>query len=913
MKRRDFLRTSGAAAGLVGALDASPALAAAEGDPQKASERTAAPPVDNRPAEYVRRVQQEPFLPKLPAPGKPYPMTPMPLAERLKRKIVPRQGFCSIAPAEAVNESLISGNGAMNIELMGDPYSEQILFHHESLLLPWKKPLEAPNVASIFPQVRQMVLDGKNREAMALALQHMNDGPIKQETEPHLTVPAFLMRLESPKGTPARNYLRTVDFESAELNVYWSDERGEWVRHAFSSRPDNVIVQWLTAPAGQSVNVRISLRRSARWSMRSGLDWGSHAGIGATSPDRETFNLGANGAPPKVAPPKGVEACEVQQDSNEQRLIYKCRLDPSVDNSGYAGVIRVVRKDGSARMDGDTLVVENASSVMLLTRIEYFSDYGEDRVEALRRALEGLVPDYAALLGRARKVQSEMLNRVTVDFGGASQYGMATEELLADQRSRADYSPALLERVFEMGRYWFILTSGKYPSIAAETNATIDLQTAGAVQGGLREGMEAYFKWMESLVPDLQANARNIFGLRGASYPLFPDKGIGASFYFNANSAFGVWPYWISAGGWRLRQFWDHYLVTGDVDFLRNRVVPAYKELALFYEDFLTATDKNGNYMFVPSVSPENVPGSTDPSGPTLINATMDIAVCREVLTNLIRASETLGSDADSVPKWKAMLAKMPPYLLELDGTLKEWAWPTLQERYAHRHVSHLYGAWPGDEIDPDRTPQLARAAEIACRRRTFDVMATAVAGETMPAFARCHRALVGARLKDNVIVDVHLRQLMEQGYVSSGLRCSREPYGQLLPDAHSGIPAIIMEMLAYSRPGVIEVLPALPPSLVKGSISGMLARTFARIDKLAWDVDARTVDLKVTSLRKQDVTLIARYGIEAITAPAGVLTARPQAGMANCGLHLPEGKPVDIHIKLGRHNPLDWVAQVQA
>jgi alpha-L-fucosidase 2 len=416
---------------------------------------------------------------------------------------------------------------------------------------------------------------------------------------------------------------------------------------------------------------------------------------------------------------------------------------------------------------------------------------------------------------------------------------------------------------------------------------------------------------MESLAPDFRTNAKNIFGLRGASYPLFPDKGVGASFYYTAYSAFGVWPYWISTGGWRLRQFWDHYLVTGDVEFLRNRVVAALKELALFYEDFLTATDKNGNYMFVPSISPENMPVSIDPSGPVLINAAMDIAVCREVLANLIQASEILGSDSGSVPKWKDMLAKMPPYLLEQDGTLKEWAWPTLQERYAHRHVSHLYGAWPGDEIDPDRTPQLARAAEIACRRRTFDVMATAVAGETLAAFARCHRALVGARLKDNVIVDVHLRQLLEQGYISSSLRCSREPCGEPLPDAHGGIPAIVMEMLLYSRPGVIEVLPALPEALTKGSIRGMLARTFARIDRLAWDMDVRTVELTVTSFRKQDVTLMARYGIETITAPAGVLAAPLPAGKANIGVHLPENKAVTFHLKLGLHKPLDWVRQV--
>ena len=151
----------------------------------------------------------------------------------------------------------------------------------------------------------------------------------------------------------------------------------------------------------------------------------------------------------------------------------------------------------------------------------------------------------------------------------------------------------------------------------------------------------------------------------------------------------------------------------------------------------------------------------------------MDIAVCREVLTNLIEACELLGTDADSVPKWKAMLAKLPPYLLEPDGTLKEWAWPTLEERYSHRHVSHLYGAWPGDEIDPDRTPQLALAAMIADRKRV---------PERLAAHGRCHRALVGARLKDCYMVDTELRQLIEQGYVARDAQVLSRPLG--LPHA---------------------------------------------------------------------------------------------------------------------------------
>ena len=884
MKRRDFLTKGAAVAGLAGSAKLVPPLMADQSGapkPAPAAAKATVAPEEVRSAEYLKRARADKFLPKPPVfrdsdgPAG-VPVSPMPLAERVKRKIVPQRGFCSTTPGASVSEGLTSGNGAMNIEMTCDPYSEQILFRHESLMMPYKRPYEAPKVADIFPQVRQMVLDGKYREAVEFAFQKMEEGPIKRNTYPHPTIPAFSMRLDVPKTASVSNYLRTLDFECSEVKVHWSDERGEWLRRTFTSRPDSVVVQWLAAPQGQPVNVRIALQKSAG---------GMRGGAGRA--------------------PSGSGSSEVQQDFNEQRLIYKCRLDPSVDNSGYAGVVRVVRIGGSARMDNGTLAIENARSVMLLTRIEWFADYSEDKVEALRAAVEGLTPDYPALLERHRKVQSEALNRVTVDFGGASQYGMSSEELLADQRSRDDYSPALLQKIFEMGRYWFILTSGKYCSMAAEVNANINLQISPGPQGDLREGMDAYFNWMESLAPDFRVNAQNIFGMRGTHYPLMPLKGVGVVFHYSSASSTGeMWPhpYWLSAGGWCCRPFWDHYLVTGDLEFLRKRVVPALKELALFYEDFLTVTDKDGNYIFAPSFSPENNPGNLNPSMMLVINASMDISVCREVLSNLIQACELLGTEADSVPKWKSMLAKLPPYLLEKDGTLKEWAWPTLEERYSHRHISHLYGAWPGDEIDPDRTPQLARAAMIADRKRV---------PERLAAHGRCHRALVGARLKDDYMVDTELRQLIEQGYVAPTLRCSHDPWAFPMPDAQGGIQTIMMEMLAYSRSGVIEVLPALPPSLVKGSIKGMLARCFARIDKLSWDMEARTVDLTVTSVRKQDITLIARQGIETISAPAGILAAPLQAGKANVDVHLPEGKPVTFHLRLGHHNPIDWVSQV--
>jgi hypothetical protein len=809
------------------------------------------------------------------------PISPMPLAERVRRKVVPRRGICSITAAS--DALLTSGNGAMSIETACHPYSEQIVFRHESLFTPRRRPFEAPKIAGVFSQVRQMVLDGKYREAARLGYEEWRKTPMPPGMGGFGGM-AFAMRLESPRTESVKNYLRTADFESTELKVHWTDERGEWVRRTFASRPDNVVVQWLTAPEGQPLNVRVTMQRST-------AARGRGAGGGMASPV----------ARPGAAPQGGGQT-NVQQDFNEQRLILKGVLDASVNNSGFASVTRVVRNGGSSRMEGDTLVIENASSLMLLTRIEHLPDYSEERVDAVRQSLERLTPDYEALLDRARKVQSEMINRVTVDFGGASQYGLSSEELLSEQRSSPGYCGAFLEKLFEMCRYWFILTSGKYCTMSAETNANINLQIAPGVQGDHREGMDAYFNWMESLYPDYRTNAKNIYGMRGAHYSLTPTKDEGVDkMYDYAGSTSEMWPhpYWLSAGGWCVRPFWDRYLATGDLDFLRNRVVPAYKDLALFYEDFLTVTDKNGNYIFVPSFSPENHPNNLTASCMLVINSSMDISVCREVLVNLITACELLGIEAGSVPKWKDMLAKLPPYLLEPDGAMKEWSWPSLAERYNQRHISHLYGAWPGDEIDPDRTPQLAKSVVIANRHRV---------PERLAAHGRCHRALVGARLKDSYMVDSELRQMIEEGYVGPTLRCSHDPYAWPMPDAQGGLQLILIEMLAYSRPGVIEVLPALPPTLGKGAINGMLLRTFARLDKLAWDMDARTVDLTVTSARKQDVTLIARHGIEAVSAPAGVLAVKPQPGKAACDLHLPQGKPVEIHLKIGQRNPMDWI-----
>ncbi len=845
--------------------------------------------------------QGDDFLPKRPVPISLYEATglqlsSMSLQERQARGVVPSRGLCSTVPGVGQNDLLISGNGRMQIKVCGNPLSDRVSFHSDDLLIPWKRPFEAPKIAYVLPQVRALILAGKYADALALSLDAAAKDGMPPGTRNHATIPAFTMTIEQPHDGTIRDYLRTLDFESGEIKVLWEDDKGRWERRSFVSRPDNVIVQLFTPPRGELLNTRITLS--------------SHISIPYDQPGygddfyRMNRQYTYSDYDPSVIVAikkyqSTVKAITFDFHATAGNLIIEGHFDPITGNIGYAGVVRVVLHGGTARIDRGSLLVAGAQSLMLLTRIERYQDFQAGKIDDLTRDLGRITPDYQELLARNRKIQSEMIDRTSLNFANTPRdRAMSGEELLADQKTHIGYNLTLLSKLFDMSRYWIMAAYGDYPVIAGQTNINMNLQGAPGEMANLPECMSAWYNWVEGLLPDSRTNARNIFGARGALFSIHPDQQQGVLCHYSFGSPHH---YWISAGGWLYSPFWDHYLVTGDKEFLKTRVVPGLKELALFYEDYLTESDKNGNYIFVPSYSPENWPANSN-GAPVVINATMDIMVCREVLTRLIKASEILGIEADNIPKWKRMLAKMPNYLVDRDGALKEWAWPTLEERQDHRHISHEYGVWPGDEIDPDRTPELAKAAWLANRKR---------AQENGAGHGLSHRALAAARLKDNYLVNFELKQMLEQGYFGSVLTSSHNPYTGFMPDEQGAVLSLMMEMLVYSRPGVIEFLPALPETLTKGDIKGILARTFAKIDDLSWDLGSKTIDATITSRRDQEITLIVRHGIQSITAPEGILKQQPQVASERCVLHLPKGRPVTIHIRLGDHKPSDWIRRV--
>lgn len=815
----------------------------------------------------------------------------MSLAERTRLGAVPKRGMCSTVPATTADNGLISGDGKMWIEVYGDPFAEQVVFNQENLLQPYKgKPLEAPKIAAVLPEVRRLILAGEYKKALDLSLSKAEEGPTKPGTANLSPHPAFDMRIDTPGRHSVQDYLRTTDFESGEVKVVWRDDEGQWERRALVSRPDNVVVQSLTAPAGGGgLNAIIRLDTSGVLASRPPAS--------GPAKDRPTIRIADGGGQPLRLHNPGAEELRFQRSFDQQHLVLQGAYVVEQGNPGYASVTRVVANGGAVNVEGDSLLLKRVRSLTLITRIEAYSELRQEDVDALKKAVDQVPATYAALLQRHRPGQAAVMDRVSVEFAGApAAHSMSGEEMLTDQRLRFGYNPALLADMLDMGRYWLYSRSGDVPPMWGHVNINVNLQISGAVMGALPEAMDSYVHWVEAQLPDAETNAKNIFGTRGALFAIHPTSRGGPLTHFDAG-----WPhqYWISAGGWMYSPMWDYYLATGDKNFLRDHVLPGLKEIGLFYEDYLQDTDKNGNYIFVPSYSPENYPRNSE-RVPAVINATMDISVCREVLTHLIAAAQILGVATDDIPRWKAILAKLPPYLSDTDGSLKEWAWPTLAENQDHRHVSHLYGAWPGDEFTPDGAPELARAALLAARKR---------AQGNASAHGILHRGLAAARLKDPYLVNFDLKQLLDQGYVNPSLTTMHNPYAVPSPDPQGALPTLIMEMLVYSRPGVVGLLPAEPDSLMQGELKGVLCRTQARIDDLVWNLRTRKVDVTISSRINQTVKLFVRDGIESVSAAQGVLVNPVRRGAVKCDVRLDRDRPVTLHFNIGLEDRLVWAA----
>jgi len=350
----------------------------------------------------------------------------------------------------------------------------------------------------------------------------------------------------------------------------------------------------------------------------------------------------------------------------------------------------------------------------------------------------------------------------------------------------------------------------------------------------------------------------------------------------------------VAGAAWAAHFFYDYWLYTGDRRFLAEHALPFMEKAALFFEDYLYE-DPDGRYVFSPTQSPENAPSNT--RSQTTFNATMDVAAAKELLRNTIAASRELGLNLDKVPVWQKMLAKMPDYLVNEDGAVREWLTPKLADNYNHRHNSQLYAVFDGlpEEIARDAKLKGAfkRLIELKLERHwanwqrqggfmSFGLVqlgqASANLGEAELAY-RCLVPLLNRYWLHNLASTHNAKQLFNM-------------------DISGGMPAVLITMLVASDPGLVRLLPACPSAWPAGTIEGVLCRGQIEVRRLSWD--GKKIQATLKSGKNQTITVEAPGEIRTfgLSKGAGPVSGGADGRSRRLSLRAGEEAQVEIGLK---------------
>jgi hypothetical protein len=790
---------------------------------------------------------------------------------------VPERGFVSIQPASNWQEGLITANGTLGLNALSRPLDERIIFNHERLFMPMGQPHVPPDQSAHLPEIRKLIEEGKYKEAEKLQFKLSGQ---KSFMYPDFYVPAFDLTIDSESQGEVRDYARSVDFQTGEVVVHWSDDRGAFERRMFVSRKDGVAVIQLTAPKPGSLSVK--LRLEAR---EPSDEFNSDDDIADKSDAYFEKHFG-----------------DLKSDAGADWLTFRARFLRSYPGSIQAleGRARVVAKSSSTAISDDgTLTIRNADNALIFVDLRLLKDARQSEQAALKEKLTAVSTDYDALLKSHAALHGDLFNRVKIDLGGGADHQKPTEQLM-EENTFDNINRAWLEKQFDAGRYNIICSTGELPpnlqGIWGGTyvpgwasdythNGNVPSAIAATLMGNTPELMLAYVSYIESLVPDMQHNAKAYFGARGVVLP----SRTSTHGYNNALCDSFAGGMWTAGAPWAAHFIYDYYLHTGDEKFLAERALPFMEQVALFFEDFLYE-GPDGKYIFSPAQSPENWPAGSDSQA--TFNATMDVAAAKELLENTITASRKLGKNADKIPVWEKMLAKMPDYATAENGIIKEWLTPKLGNNDAHRHSSQLlplYDGLPGEIANsPELRSAFIKSVEDKLERHWKNNQ------RGFMSFGIVQLGQVAASLGHGEIVH-HCLQHLVNGFWLNNLASMHNRRSLFNMDISGGQPSVVIKALADSFPGKVRLLPALPKAWDKCTIEGVLCRGAITINRLHWD--GNSVEADMTSNKTQEITLVLPRGISDIKA--GGASVADGANTRERKLTLPAGTKTSLKIQL--------------